>query len=98
MLAGRFGSFHRLEKNKSKSGENKIIDQTTADKISKDWAAKKLTNQKTKLGGGIGFHGWANEWENSGSRHLSWGCVVLHLSDIGDFYRQAEIGAMVVIF
>ncbi len=54
--------------------------------------------EKTPLGGGIGFHGWAREWENTGPRHLSWGCVVLHLSDIGRFYEQVPEGAMVVIF
>jgi hypothetical protein len=49
-------------------------------------------------GGGIGFHGWAREWEDDGPRHLSWGCVVLHLKDISNFYERLPEGAMVVIF
>jgi murein L,D-transpeptidase YafK len=62
------------------------------------WQKKELTPQNTALGGGIGFHGWNKEWDNDGPRHLSWGCVVMHLKDIGDFYDQIPKGTMVVIF
>jgi murein DD-endopeptidase MepM/ murein hydrolase activator NlpD len=62
------------------------------------WQKKELTPQNTALGGGIGFHGWNKEWANDGPRHLSWGCVVMHLKDIGDFYDQIPKGTMVVIF
>jgi murein DD-endopeptidase MepM/ murein hydrolase activator NlpD len=41
---------------------------------------------------------WVREWEDDGPRHLSWGCVVLHLKDISDFYERLPEGAMVVIF
>jgi lipoprotein-anchoring transpeptidase ErfK/SrfK len=50
------------------------------------------------LGGGIGFHGWIREWKNDGPRHLSWGCVVMHLSDVGKLFEQVPEGTMVVIF
>jgi hypothetical protein len=53
---------------------------------------------KAAKGGGINFHGCARELPNKGPRHLSWGCVVLHLSDISNFYDQLPAGAMVVIF
>lgn len=66
--------------------------------IAAAWERRAPTLETTRLGGGIGFHGWAREWENNGPRHLSWGCVVLHLSDIPDFYEQVPTGAMVVIF
>ena len=62
------------------------------------WDARAPTPETTRLGGGIGFHGWAREWPNDGPRHLSWGCVVLHLSDISNFYDRLPEGAMVVIF
>lgn len=32
------------------------------------------------------------------SRHLSWGCVVMHLSDVGKLFEQVPEGTMVVIF
>jgi lipoprotein-anchoring transpeptidase ErfK/SrfK len=35
--------------------------------------------------------------DNSGSRHLSWGCVVMHLDDIQKLYDQIPEGTMVVI-
>ncbi len=75
-----------------------IISKSRERSIARDWAQRKLSNQKTRLGGGIGFHGWAQEWDKRESKHLSWGCVVLHLKDIGKFYRQVPLGTMVVIF
>lgn len=66
--------------------------------ITEQWNKRQPTLQDTRLGGGIGFHGWIKEWDNSGERHLSWGCVVMHLSDVGKVYDQIPEGAMVVIF
>ena len=66
--------------------------------ISASWEKRAPTLESTRLGGGIGFHGWAQEWSNDGPRHLSWGCVVLHLYDIGEVFNQISQGAMVVIF
>ena len=53
---------------------------------------------KAAGGGGINFNGWARGRPNEGPRHLFWGCVILHLSDISNFYDQLLTGAMVVIF
>ena len=66
--------------------------------ITTAWRSRAPTLQNTKLGGGIGFHGWIKEWPNDGPRHLSWGCVVMHLADISKFYEQIPEGTMVVIF
>ncbi|HEX7315954.1 MAG TPA: peptidoglycan DD-metalloendopeptidase family protein [Pyrinomonadaceae bacterium] len=66
--------------------------------IAAAWERRAPTLETTRLGGGIGFHGWAREWEDAGPRHLSWGCVVLHLSDVRDFYDRLPEGSMVVIF
>ncbi|MFN7929760.1 MAG: peptidoglycan DD-metalloendopeptidase family protein [Blastocatellia bacterium] len=66
--------------------------------IRKNWAARAPTAENTKLGGGIGFHGWIKEWDNTGPRHLSWGCVVMHIYDISKLYDLIPPGAMVVIF
>jgi murein DD-endopeptidase MepM/ murein hydrolase activator NlpD len=66
--------------------------------IASAWERRAQTIETTRLGGGIGFHGWAREWEDSGPRRLSWGCVVLHLKDISNFYDRLPEGAMVVIF
>ena len=73
------------------------INEATKEKITTAWRIRKLTPQQTALGGGIGLHGWIREWENDGSRRLSWGCVVLHNRDIRTLYPQVPIGTMVVI-
>ena len=66
--------------------------------IASNWEKRAATLENTRLGGGIGFHGWAREWGNDWPRHLSWGCVVLHLYDVSNVFNQIPTGAMVVIF
>lgn len=78
-------------------GDGKI-NSDQARRITTNWEARAPTLEETQLGGGIGFHGWASEWDNSGPRHLSWGCVVMHIRDISKLYAQIPEGSMVVIF
>ncbi len=69
------------------------------DAIARDWAARQPTDQKTRLGGGIGFHGWASEWDGAdGGYQLSWGCVVMHSADIAAMFERVPVGATVVLF
>lgn len=75
-----------------------LISVSQQDAISRNWYSRQPTLENTRLGGGIGFHGWNREWENSGARHLSWGCVVMHIYDISKIYDQIPVGTMVVIF
>ncbi len=77
---------------------DRIVTAEQAAKIKTNWLKRAPTLESTKLGGGIGFHGWIEEWDNAGPRHLSWGCVVLHLFDITKLYDQIPAGTMVVIF
>jgi L,D-transpeptidase catalytic domain len=65
--------------------------------IRRAWSRRQLTAQDTRLGGGIGLHGWAWEWPDEGPRHLSWGCVVLHLRDVGHIYAALPEGSMVIL-
>lgn len=78
--------------------DEKLISAEHAKQIRLNWNERLPTPQNTKLGNGIGFHGWVREWENSGSRHLSWGCIVMHIYDISRLYDRIPEGAMVVIF
>jgi lipoprotein-anchoring transpeptidase ErfK/SrfK len=75
-----------------------IISSQQETKIGTNWQKRTATLENTPLGGGIGFHGWIKEWENDGSRHLSWGCVVMHIYDISKLFDQIPEGSMVVIF
>ena len=75
-----------------------VINARQESQISRNWERREPTLEGTALGGGIGFHGWIREWDNRGPRHLSWGCVVMRLSDIGQLYDQIPDSAMVIIF
>lgn len=72
------------------------VDEQVA--ITRAWRARGWTNKNTALGGGIGVHGWASEWSDDGSRNLSWGCIVVHLSDATRVYELLTERAMVVLF
>lgn len=75
-----------------------VITAAQADSISASWSERKATPQGTKLGGGIGFHAWVDEWDGAdGGYLLSWGCLVVHPRDAQDFYRRVPIGAPVVL-
>lgn len=75
------------------------LTQKTRERIARSWEAREATDATTRLGSGIGFHGWAGEWslEASGGR-LSWGCVVFHPRDITALYDRMPLGTMVVLF
>ena len=74
-----------------------LIDAAKERTIASRWQERKATLENTKLGGGIGLHGWIREWSDDGPRHLSWGCVVMHIRDIKKLYDRIPIGTMVVI-
>lgn len=74
-----------------------VISTEQAEAISRAWAKRALTNQKTKLGGGIGFHGWIAPWTGDVEGYgLSWGCVVFHPEEVAAFYKEVPVGAAVV--
>ena len=75
-----------------------LISSQQQQEIANRWANRQPTLERTALGGGIGFHGWNKEWDNRGTRKLSFGCIVLHLSDVARFYERIPEGTMVVIF
>jgi hypothetical protein len=74
-----------------------FITQQQAREITSRWRRRELPTQKTKLGGGIGFHGWIGPWDDD-DPHLTWGCIVMHNPDIKGVYDDIPVGAMVVVF
>jgi murein DD-endopeptidase MepM/ murein hydrolase activator NlpD len=76
----------------------RIVSADQTKQIKTNWMNRAPTLENTRLGGGIGFHGWIKEWDNDGPRHLSWGCVVMHIFDITKIFDQIPPGTMVVIF
>jgi hypothetical protein len=76
-----------------------ILTREVRDRIARAWDERKPTDASTRLGSGIGFHGWAGEWtlKETGGR-LSWGCIVMHNPDIARLFDRVPERAMVVVF
>jgi len=75
-----------------------VLTKDVAGNIAAEWWKRRPTLESTPLGGGIGFHGWADDWDLDGPRRLSWGCVVMRNADIERVFDRIPTGAMVVIF
>lgn len=75
-----------------------LISRAQADDIADKWRRRVAVPQKTKLGGGIGFHGWNAPWDGAdGGYGLSWGCVVMHPEEVRGFYEVVPVGTAVVL-
>lgn len=59
-------------------------------------AAGKMPSAGTKLGGGVGIHGWARDWPD-GPQNLTWGCLSLREADLKKLYSLAVKGTVVII-
>lgn len=78
--------------------KDSLISGEVASGIARDWWRRQLTVQRTKLGGGIGFHGWIAPWRGDVEGFgLSWGCVVAHPEDVAELYASLPVGAAVVL-
>ena len=58
--------------------------------------AGKMPSAATKLGGGVGIHGWASDWPD-GPQNLTWGCLSLREADLKKLYSLAAKGTVVII-
>lgn len=75
-----------------------LITSAQAERIAGAWKLRHGTLQGTKLGGGIGFHGWIAPWDGpDGGYGLSWGCVVMHPEDVKGFHDLVSVGVPVVL-
>ncbi len=59
--------------------------------------AGKEPPKTTKLGGGIGIHGWYGEWPGDDKQNLTWGCISVQNTELEDLYKRVPLGTMVVI-
>lgn len=82
----------------SRGVQEQLISSEQSATIARTWWRRGLTAQKTKLGGGIGFHGWISPWRGEVEGFgLSWGCVVLHPEEVAGFYATIPVGAAIVL-
>lgn len=54
--------------------------------------------KSTRLGGGIGIHGWWGRWPGEDRQDLTWGCVTLQNRQMDELFRQVEVGTRVLIY
>ena len=59
---------------------------------------KQMPPKNTQLGGGIGIHGWAGEWSESGDRDLTWGCISMLNSQLETFYDLVPLRTAIYIY
>ncbi|CAN5160797.1 hypothetical protein BH09BAC5_BH09BAC5_23990 [soil metagenome] len=53
--------------------------------------------KNTKLGGGIGIHGWSGKWPGDDKQNLTWGCISLQNEELDDLYQRVPVGTTIVI-
>lgn len=74
-----------------------FITKTECDKII---AANKNGTQPlktTKLGGGIGIHGWYGSWPGDDEQDITWGCISMQNEDVEDLYDRVGIQTRILI-
>jgi murein L,D-transpeptidase YafK len=76
--------------------EQKLITKAQARSIVAAWAKRALPPQNTKLGGGIGLHGWNGDFGDD-DPFLSFGCLVLHNDEVSRVFDALPVGAPVVL-
>lgn len=54
--------------------------------------------KSTRLGGGIGIHGWWGRWPGEDRQDLTWGCVTLQNRQMEELFRRVEVGTRVMIY
>jgi murein L,D-transpeptidase YafK len=60
--------------------------------------AGKEPPKNTKLGGGIGIHGWNGSWPGDDQQNLTWGCISMQNPDLDELYKRVPVGTTIVIW
>lgn len=76
----------------------KFITQAEYNKITGANNSGKEPPKTTKLGGGIGIHGWYGSWPGNDEQDLTWGCITMQNTDVEDVFARVGLGTRVVIF
>lgn len=74
-----------------------LITEAQKNAILKANDAGKEPPKNTKLGGGIGIHGWYGSWPGDDKQNLTWGCISMQNNDLDDIYGRVPLGTTIVI-
>jgi hypothetical protein len=78
--------------------KKKLITKAEHDKIVAANKAGTMPPKTTKLGGGIGIHGWYESWPGDDEQDLTWGCITLQNDQVEDLYPRVGIQTRVIIY
>lgn len=82
----------------AKSGlDRKLISRDEYNRIVLANKAGKEPPKNTKLGGGIGIHGWNGSWPGNDQQDLTWGCISLQNDQVEDLYDRVGLQTRVII-
>jgi murein DD-endopeptidase MepM/ murein hydrolase activator NlpD len=77
--------------------KKKIISQAEYNAIQKANNSGKEPPKTSKLGGGIGIHGWAGNWPGDDKQNLTWGCISLQNDALMDLYKRIPLKTVLII-
>lgn len=77
--------------------KRRIISEAQKQSIISATKAGKEPPKTTALGGGIGIHGWVDDWAANGHQNLTWGCISLHNSDLKKLFGMIGVPTTIVI-
>jgi hypothetical protein len=75
-----------------------LITADDRDRIAAAWSARQATPRGTRLGDGIGLHGWIEDWTGEAGPRGSLGCAFFRRDDIRALYPRLAPGTMVVLW
>ena len=58
---------------------------------------KSFTPKNKALSGGIGIHGWVEQWDDPLNNDLTWGYIIINNNQLLAFYNAVPIGTRIVI-
>lgn len=106
-FGGAYGSFlgsrwMRLNYPNTWDAENglkkKKISQSQYEQIAKANLEGREPLKTTKLGGGIGIHGWSGNWPEPDRQNLTWGCISMEKEELEALYSTIQKGCTVLIY
>jgi len=77
--------------------EKMIISKVEYNAIKKATIKKSLPPKNTDLGGGIGIHGWVEQWDTTQNNDLTWGCISINNDQLLEFYNTVPIYTRILI-
>jgi hypothetical protein len=106
-FGGAYGSFlgsrwMRLNYPNTWDAENglrkKMISRSQFEQIEKANLGGREPLKTTKLGGGIGIHGWSGNWPGTDRQNLTWGCISMEKDELEALYSTIHKGCTVLIY